>query len=142
MSSLQNDCHHVLLQSQDTEAAGRGPSWIYVQYRVLINLPHKKVHLNSNLPRNSNILYFYTPYALKRPGFELTYCDLGNFQFQFSQWKFSHLVKKSRCQCIIQFLIPKQRNKTYSAVVKINVNIHVLCFYENSFIAAACTLKL
>ena len=37
--------------------------------------------------------------------------------FQFSRSKFFHLVKKPQYQSIIQFLIPKQKNKT-SVVVK------------------------
>ena len=74
------------------------------------------------------------------------HCDLENTVyivkiFQFLRCRFSHLDKKSWYQSIIQFLIAKQRNKTYSAVVKNNFNIHVI-FYENSFIAATCMLKL
>ena len=46
---------------------------------------------------------------------------------------------------MIQFLIPKQRNKTfYFAVVKNNFNIYESClmFGENSFIPAAFSVKL
>ena len=59
------------------------------------------------------------------PGFELIYCNSGNLIHisQFSWCKFSHPVKKLWYQSIIQFLIRKQRKKTYSAVVKNNFKI-------------------
>ena len=60
-------------------------------------------------------------------GFELTY-DLGNtIYFQLSRCKFSHLVKKSQYQSMIQFFIPKQRNITFILLLlKHNFNMHVL----------------
>ena len=45
------------------------------------------------------------------------YCDSGNMiDFQLSQGKFSHLVKKSQFQSIMQFLISRQTNFFSSAV--------------------------
>ena len=41
---------------------------------------------------------------------------------------FSHLVKKSLYQIIIQFCIPKQKQNFYSAIFKNNFNMHVSCF--------------
>ena len=48
------------------------------------------------------------------------------FISQFSQCKSPNVVKKLWYQSIIQFLIPKQRNKTYSAVDENNFNTYVL----------------
>ena len=50
------------------------------------------------------------------------------FISQFSQCKSPYLVKKLWYQSIIQFLIPKQRNKTYSAVDENKFNMYVLYY--------------
>ena len=54
-------------------------------------------------------------------GFELTHHDSGCI-FQFLWCKFSHLVKNSWYQSLMQFLNPKQRN-FFSAAVKNNFNV-------------------
>ena len=66
---------------------------------------------------------------LQNARLELTYCDSINLiQFSIFKIKISPPSQKITIPKYNRFHIPKQRNKTFSAAIKSNLNIHASCF--------------